>query len=366
MTVRVRDASAKAPSDWDTLTVEPPGGHVLQGANWADHRAEQGWRPWFLRFSDDRAALVLTVRQPPMPGFLAYAPRGPIAAGDAPAAVAARAVALADWVRARGGTQLVVDPELEAGKGYEPLIRRHGFRPTEEVQASRHRLLLRFAPEVTEEMVLKGVAKQTRQRIRAAEKAGTRVVEDRTGEHFDAFGELLLRTAERKDFYIGSMSATARWWRRAMGAAQARAWVALNDGRLLGGLVVYLHGGHLATAYSADDASLRDALPGTMHLLRWTAIREALAAGAPFIDLGGVDVPGARRLPARGEPLWGLLEHKRSFGAEWVESTAAHQLVIRPWVHRAGRGARAVYRLVRRRGAFPGSGRAGGAAGEDG
>ena len=275
-------------------------------------------------------------------------------------------MALARWVRAQGGTLLVVDPELEAAKGYEQLVRRPGFRPTEEVQASRHRLLLRFPAGATEEEVLKGVSKQTRQRIRAAEKAGTTVREDLAGEHLEAFGELLLRTAERKDFYIGHMGATARWWRRALERGQLRAWMAFNEERLLGGLVVYDHGGHLATAYSADDATLREELPGTMHLLRWTAIREALAAGAPFIDLGGVDVPGARRLPVKGEPLWGLLEHKRSFGAEWVESVAAHEIVVRPWVHRAGRAARAVYRLVRRRRAFPGSGRAGGAAGEGG
>lgn len=356
--VRVRSVSRTAPPDWDALTVDPPGGHVLQGRAWAAHRAEQGWRPWFTRFSDDRAALFLTLHQHPMPGFLAYAPRGPISAGDPPVDVAARAIALARFIRSRGGTLLVVDPELDAGRGYEDAMARGGFRPTEEIQAGRHRVIVRFPPAATEAELLRGVTKNTRQRIRAADKAGTRVMEDTDGHTFGAFADLLARTAERKDFYIGDMGATARWWATAMASGHARLWVAMNGDRLLGGLLAYVQGGHIATAYSADDASLRDRYPGTMHLLRWTAMREALAFGARELDLGGVDAPGSRGRPRPGEPLFGLLEHKRSFGAEWVGSTAAHEIVLRPWLRRSSDLARSVYRLVRRRGVPTGAGRA--------
>lgn len=346
--VRVRSAVREAPAGWDALTVEPPGGHVLQGTGWAAHRAGQGWRTWFVRFTDGRAALVLTIRQPPMPGFLAYAPRGPISAGDDPEVVARRALALARWVGRAGGTLLVVDPELDAGTGYETIIERDRFHPTEELQASRHRLILPFPAGTTESSLLAAVTKTTRQRIRAAEKAATVVSDDPAGHHLDAFAELLLRTAERKSFEVGDVAASARWWRRALDAGHARLLVARNGTQLLGGLVLYLQGGHVATAYSADDVTLRDRFPGTMHLLRWTAIRQALAAGAPFIDLGGVDAPGVRRMPVPGEPLWGLLEHKRSFAAQWVESSPAHEVVLRPWVHRAGRLARAAVGVARR------------------
>ena len=71
-----------------------------------------------------------------------------------------------------------------------------------------------------------------------------------------------------------------------------------------------------------------------MHLLRWNFLREALASGAPFADLGGVDVAGARRIPNEGEPTYGLYEHKRSLGAVWTESAAAHEIVLRPFWHR--------------------------------
>jgi lipid II:glycine glycyltransferase (peptidoglycan interpeptide bridge formation enzyme) len=351
------------PTDWDARVVAADGGHVLQGTAWAEHRREQGWRPRFLTFADGRSALLLTVTQRPLPGAICYAPRGPISAGDPPERVAERVVALADWARRDGGTLLVADPELDASVEYERLLAAGGFRETEEIQATRHRLILPLPAGTTEDSLMSSFAKSTRQRIRAAEKVGTRVVEDTAGDHLEAFAGLLAATARRKDFWVGDVGAAAVWWRRVMRAGQARFWAATDGERLLGGLLVYVQGGHLATAYSADDATSRERFPGTMHALRWTAIRAALAAGAPRIDLGGVDMPGARRKPEPGEPTYGLLEHKTGFGARWIESAAAHEVVLRPWVHRATAAARSAVRLARLRRGRPSAARRGAGGG---
>ena len=346
---RIATVSPTAPDGWDERAVEPPGGHVLQGTAWAAHRASLGWSPQFVTFDDDRVALVLTHRQPPLPGFVAYAPRGPIAAGDPPDSVAARAVALAGWTHDAGGTILAVDPELDADPRYESALAAGGFAETEEIQPSRHRLVLAFQPGDDEAAVHARFGKSTRQRIRAAESAGTTVVEDAAGEHLDALGALMGATAERKHFTFSMEQGFVRWWRRVLGTPYGRFWVAIHDGRLVGGLIAYRQGGHLATAFSADRAELRKELPGTMHLLRWHVIREALDAGYPSIDLGGVDVRGARHKPEKGEPTYGLWEHKASFGAEWVESVPAHEVVLRPWTYRAGLAAGRVRRAIRGR-----------------
>jgi lipid II:glycine glycyltransferase (peptidoglycan interpeptide bridge formation enzyme) len=75
-----------------------------------------------------------------------------------------------------------------------------------------------------------------------------------------------------------------------------------------------------------------------MHLLRWRAIQLALAEARTEMDLGGVDVAGARREPAEGEPTYGLYEHKRSYGARWVALAGAQERVARPWRYALGRG----------------------------
>lgn len=351
--VPVTAVESEAPADWDARTVEVPGGHVLQGRAWADHRRAQGWKTDFCSFADGRAALLLTHRQPPLPGFVAYAPRGPVAVGDAAERVALRAAGLADWVRAAGGTILAVDPELDASPVYDETLARSGFRPTEEIQPSRHRLVLRFPPAGlldAEEQVYQGISKSSRQRIRSAEAAGLRVEEDASGGRLADFAGLMERTAERRHFtFHAREGGFLDWWRRVLAAGQARFFTIAHEGQLVGGLLAYKQGGHYATAFSADRAELRERFPGAMHLLRWHVIREARRAGVPAIDLGGVDLRGSRDRPSEGDPGWGMYQHKASFGAQWVESVAAHEIVFRPFVYRTGLALRALRRRGRGR-----------------
>ena len=109
---------------------------------------------------------------------------------------------------------------------------------------------------------------------------------------------------------------------------------------LVGGLFLFRQGGIHATAYSADRAASRADLPGTMHLVRWTAIRDALREGVAAIELGGVDLPGHRQPPQPGEPGHGLYEHKRGFGAVWVDRAPPRRIVLRPLADRLARGRR--------------------------
>ena len=66
------------------------------------------------------------------------------------------------------------------------------------------------------------------------------------------------------------------------------------------------------------------------------------------MDLGGVDVAGSRSEPHEGDPLYGLYQHKQSFGGEWVELTGAHERVFDPNGYRLGRLAGRAARLVGR------------------
>ena len=338
---RVISAGNNAPEGWDESVVARAGGHVLQSSAWAEHRAGQGWQPRFVTFDDDRRALVLTKRQPPLPGFLAYAPRGPISAGDPADAVAERVIALAAWAKAAGGRVLTADPELDANAGYHQRLAAVRFKEREEIQASRHRLLVPMPAGATEDSLLGAMSKSARQRIRAAEGAGTVIEDDPAGENLPELARMLGEAGDAKNFSIGHVTPLMAWWRRVLAAGHARFWVARHDGAVVGALLAYAHGGHLGTAYSADDRGRRSELPGTMHLLRWHFLRTALERGDPFADLGGVDVAGARREPQPGEANYGLYEHKRSLGAQWTESTAAHEIVLRPlWQTVAGLASR--------------------------
>jgi serine/alanine adding enzyme len=366
--------------DWDARAVDAPGGHVRQSRAWAAHRGSQGWRPRFLAMGDERA-LALTRSWPVVGGGSAYLPRGPVGAGEpwmpegsaAAAAIGkALAAALAHLV-ADGIDVVAADPEVAAAHpGYAAALREAGFHAIDEIQPSRHRLRLPLPADGDAEAVMSGVAKATRQRIRRAERdrvtvlrwdaargaaahegflAATEAPDAALGRFFG----LLQATGERRGFGFAGPEEFVAWWKRALAAGhlvylEAREGAA--DGDVLGGLVLYRHGRRLSTAHSADRAERRRDHPGAMHLLRWRAIQLALAEGRSEMDLGGVDVPGAHREPLPGEPTYGLYEHKRSFGASWVEMAGAQEHVARAWRYAAGRAAaRATRAIGRGRGA---------------
>jgi lipid II:glycine glycyltransferase (peptidoglycan interpeptide bridge formation enzyme) len=223
---------------------------------------------------------------------------------------------------------------------------------------------------VTEETALENVAKSTRQRIRQAERDGLAIVRhDQAAtdgrlpsagyedvgsptESFETaigrFHDLALQTADRRHFVLGSRASFLDWTTRAFGAGHLVLLLAVDDGGEAGpvaGLMLYRQGGRLSTALSGDRPDARNKHPGAFHLLRWRAIQLAIREDALEMDLGGVDVAGARHEPKPGEPMYGLYQHKRSFGAEWVELPGAHERVIRPARYLVGRVAA---RLVRR------------------
>jgi len=159
----------------------------------------------------------------------------------------------------------------------------------------------------------------------------------------------LLETGERRNFSFGPREAFLAWWRSALRAGHLLLLEARSpDGEPQAGLVLYRHGERLSTVHSGDHASARRDHPGALHLLRWRAIQLAIRERRSEMDLGGADIAGARREPREGEPMWGLYQHKLSFGGEWLELSGAHERVLDANRYRIGRLAARAARLMGR------------------
>jgi len=365
--LNLRDATPAELEGWDARTVDVPGGHVYQSLAWAEHRRSSGWAARHLVGDDDAAVLVLTRAWPWIGGGSAYIPRGPIApaGGGDVAAASERLLAVSDHL-ARSGIDVVAsDAEIEAETGYGERIRVAGFGPIPEIQPSRHRMSLALPAGSDDDTIRGGIGKSTRQRIKAAEGSDLTIARyDTAGwagdgtlfdaparpldEVLDTFYDLLAGTGGRRGFSLGPRRLFVPWWRLAHEAGHLVHLEALDGPTPVGGLLLYRHGTRLSTVHSGDAPGARDAHPGVMHLLRWRAIQLALREGRTEMDLGGVDTGPAHRLPGEGEPMHGLYEHKRSFGATWVEMTGAHERVIRPWRYALGRLTARGARIVRR------------------
>lgn len=332
--MRITADTSTASPDWDQRAVAVPGGHVMQSSVWGSYRAEQGHEPHFLTFDDDRVALVLLRRSSGLPGSEAVVRRGPAHADDDPEESAVRATALVTWARDVGARTLFLDPERPADAAYAQAMEAAGFEVVDDLEPSIHVMRRTFEPGLDEEALLRSFSKSTRQRIRAAKTAGVVVRESDDPERMTAFAELLHERADVVGIQLQAGTGFVEAWRRLIDAGLARLLIAEHEAELVGGLFLFRQGGIQSTAYSADKASRRRELSGTMHLVRWEAIRDAFSAGCPAIELGGVDLPGHRQPPQQGDPNRGLYEHKRGFGAEWAEREPARRIVLRPGAER--------------------------------
>jgi lipid II:glycine glycyltransferase (peptidoglycan interpeptide bridge formation enzyme) len=362
--LNVRDARPEELEDWDARTVDAPGGHVYQSRAWAEHRERSGWAPRFMVTDDGGRVLALKRSWPWIGGGSAYLPRGPV--GAMPATLAARQVAVAEALAADGVDVVAADPEVPASDpSFREAIVRGGFRPIEEIQPSRHRVSLPLDGRPEDE-VLEKVSKSTRQRIRASARDLEPIVRyDRRigaepgeglalpswtpGEAFDWFYDLLLETGERRQFTFGPRTSFVGWWTAALEAGHLvflESWGV--RGAPIAGLLLYRHGGRLSTVHSAESADGRADYPGVMHLLRWRAIQLAIREGCTEMDLGGVDVRGSRGEPRDGDPLYGLYQHKTSFGGQWLELSGAHERVFDARGYAVGRVTGALARVLRR------------------
>ena len=355
----VRDVGPDAPAGWDERTVRVSGGDVQQSAAWGELRGRTGWRPHHLELDDGSAVLALGRPWPLVGGGRLYVPKGPVAAGSEVTVVADRLSAVAAWARGAGYDTVLADAEIPAATGYPAALAERGFRPVEEIGPSRHRVATPIPAGADDATLLAQVATTTRQRVRVAERRGMRIVrydalsakaagggldgpapghlDEEATAAFERFHRLLGATGERRGFAIGPRGSAVAWWRAALAAGHLVLLEARSaDGTYLGAAIFYRHGERLTYAHSADVVALRRAHPDAARLILWRALQLAAREGRAELDLGGVDVAGARSEPRPGDPMYGLLEFKQSFGGRWVELSGAHERIVSQARARAG------------------------------
>jgi peptidoglycan pentaglycine glycine transferase (the first glycine) len=392
MAIGLRDATDDDLRGWDARAVDGPGGSVWQSLAWGEHATRAGWRVRHLVYDDSLPLLALERRWPAFPGGSAYLPRGPVSAGEAAERAVERLAAAANHLAASGIDVVASDAEIPASTGYPAALQAAGFRPIDEIHPSRN--TMRASLEGGAGAAWERIAKTTRQRIGSARRRGlvVRRFDARTIPHdsdpaptasarlpadleggvsappadrleaaaraaLGPFHGLLEETGTRRGFAIGSRDGAVAWWLAALTAGHL-AYLEVRDvapaddwerpaGTLLGGAILFRQGDRLTYGHSGDRADLRNAHPGVIHLVLWEAARIGADEGCAELDLGGVDVAGARGIPEPGDRMWGLYEFKRAFGGRWVEMTGAYERAIRPRRYAAGRAAAAVARRLR-------------------
>ena len=286
------------------------------------HRAAIGWRPRYLVVRRRlRASSRCSGRGRSIGGCSAYVPRGPISAGDAPSATAARLVAVAALARRPGrGRRRRRRARCPPRPATPALLARGRLPPDRGDPAVAPPDALPLAGADEEPAFERDREVDPAADPRSAESSGVVVVrhDARLGRGGPGRGLQPRHGSRRRSRSTASTTCCSR---PASGAASrsGRARRSSAGGRPpsgpatssyleaqapggypLAGLLLYRHGRRLTTVHCGDHEAARRDHPGALHLLRWRAIQLAIAEGRDEMDLGGVDVAGARREPRRG------------------------------------------------------------------
>lgn len=297
--VSINEASA-----WNNL-VESFGGHPLQEWQWGELKAATG--PWTANrlevLSDEGTPLggaQVLVRSMPFPfGAIAYAPRGPFAAGESLMPVADT---LADWCKRNTKAQsLKIDPAVGA------LAWSAGWVESETSLINKTAVI---DLQREEDAIMSGIPnRKCRQYIRKGKRDGV-VVRPANKDDLPAIMDLYHHTAEADGFNIHEDEFYYRAFDLLEGVQQV--FVAQKDDEIQAFLWnVTSKGGTTFELWGAvSDAGKRSR---ANYYMKWVAILAAKEAGALVYDLNGLLNDGISdfKLLFVSEPTYWVTTHDK-------------------------------------------------------
>ena len=320
------------PPGWDDAAVRSPGGHVLQSSTWARIRESQGWRPEFVRFSDGPLPCALILwKGEGVTGF-GYVPRGPIV--EDRSQLARTFQEIGELANKRKVIFIKVDPEIEPEVAQQPL-RRAGFHRGPDVQPILATLELDLQPD--EDVLFKGLEKDTRWSVRQAEKKAVKVRAASSDDDLRAFFDLYSATGRRARFITRPWDYYRRMWSEVTSAGLGTIRLAELDGQAVAGALCWRCGEREVYQTAATNDAGRAA--HAAYALLWHCIIEARRTAARRFDFGGIPADVTRK----DDPMYGPYLFKRGFGGTERRFVGAYDAVPRMVFYRSYRTLQPAY-----------------------
>ena len=160
-----------------------------------------------------------------------------------------------------------------------------------------------------------------------------------------AIAGLLRETAGRDRFLVRGREYFRTMWEELRHEGLIRIFLGEYEGRLISGALMYVMGRQAWYTYGASSNESRNVMPN--HLMQWTMIQAAIAAGCTVYDFRGVS---CRQEEDADDHLQGLNRFKAGFGASFVEYIGEFDLPVRPLLYPLWtKAAPAALRLLKRR-----------------
>ncbi len=345
------------PATWNALIRLLPAPHLLQTGEWAQVKAQYGWKPMPLVWESDgrpAAAVMMLQRAIPLAGFhrkmcLLYAPKGPLLDWNDNALRREVLDDLQHLARQQGAIFLKIDPDVRlasglpgspqetldpVGQGVRAEFEARGWIFSSDQIQFRNTVLLDLTP--SEEELLARMKQKTRYNIRLAERKGVSIRQG-TQADFPLLYRLYAETSLRDGFVIREEGYYRAVWGKFLrsietGAGQAEGpgcvpLIAEVGNQSVAALFLFWFAGRAYYLYGMSSTAHREKMPN--HLLQWEAIRLAKRLGCQVYDLWGA--PDKFETSDR---LWGVFRFKEGLGGEVVRTLGAWDYVPVRWLYR--------------------------------
>ncbi len=333
--MRVRLADASDQEAWDHHVSGSPNGNYHQLYGWGEVRALAGWEPLRVLVEREEGLLgtvqLFSRRIPGLASRLFYAPRGPVLAEAADAAVCQALLCEASaQATARGGVLLRIDPEPASwGLPVERWLPACGFRPLARrwTYWNWTTYSLRTDLQRSPEELLASFGHSRRKHLRRAQRGGVQVVLSTSREEIRTLHTLSLHAAQRNHFAQHSLAYFEACWDHLVARGLGFLAIAYHDGVPAAAGLSLAAGPRVWNVYGAPNPALRSTC--AYEALSWGEMRLFRERGFRWLDLG----PGGAGMPdADRDPVY---RFKLGFSPEMVHYPGYFDRPLRPLAYRA-------------------------------
>lgn len=313
---------------WDAFVASVPGGHHVQTSRWAEVKAVLGWRARRTVVVEDGrivAGCQILIRDVPVAGAVAYAPRGPLIDARDPARLDAVLEGLRTLAKRERVAYLKLQPPTDR-PDLEPELLQRGFKASALEAAPTATVLVDLARDP--EAILASMRSTARRHVRGA---GRRGLLARLGDASDleTFVRIVQSTSARQGFHAYPDTYYRQMWDSFEGH---RALVIVErDGAPLSALLLIGWNDHVIYKMGGWSGDRSAGHPN--ELAHWTAMEWSRERGYRFYDLEGIP-PDMAAAVLRGEPVdgrWpGRARFKLGLGGEVAVFPGAYDLTCRP------------------------------------
>jgi len=254
-------------------------------------------------------------------GTIFYVPYGPVLDWSDQGLARIFLQKLTAAARERGADYLRIDPRVEKSHTTKSILEESGFRKAPVFVQAEFDLVLDVASH-TEQELLAGLRKTTRNLVRKATSIGVKIETTRSADRFDAFQGLLDATAERHNVVFQGRDYLRSQFEAMSEAGIDELLLAEYEDKPAAAAIIAFYGDNASYVHGASQP--KSHVPAS-YLLQWSAILEAKRRQLKYYIFWGVASNEDPRNPLHGTTLF-----KRGFGGQSVTYVGAWDYPFRP------------------------------------